>query len=180
MGYALFGEEFIDKTKKIINDYQCLFGKEIENNEGYEITLLLNCMLGLAAFPSDRYYNDLSTKDIFADKVGTICGVRITDPKSKRRNVKQATHAIRNTVAHFGDQRKEYPSKIYLNGKDISKYNDIGRVKTIQLTCGKKDKNKKEKDDWTIFIDLGENKNAFSDFLFRLCEIMLEYLRSSL
>lgn len=167
MSYECFEEEFLCRTKDIISSYYDLHGKEVEADEGYEITLLLNCMSGLAAYPGDRWYNKMPRNVKFLENMGAINGVTFDGQCANQLKLRTAVHDIRNTIAHMGDGRDIYPSKIELNGRDLSRAVNIGKVDNIKLTCGSTGEGRGI---WTININLVENRYAFRDFLFKMCD----------
>lgn len=167
MSYNKFLNEFPKRTKEIIDSYYQEFSNQIEKDEGYEITLLLNCMLGLAIFTETTSFESLSTGVVFKEKFDKIEGIEITGCNVESRAVKFAAYQLRNTMAHIGDFRKIYTSDILLNNEKIcAENNDYGTIKMITFIC------QDRRGDWSIKINLDKNKFAFKEFLLRFCEIV--------
>lgn len=167
MSYNKFLNEFPQKTKEIIDSYYCDCSAQIDNNEGYEITLLLNCMLGLAIFTETTHFGEISKKVVFKKEFDNIDGIEITGHKVESRAVKAAAVQLRNTMVHIGDARPQYKSEILLNDKKIcAEENDYNIIKTITFICQDMEKN------WRININLEKNKFAFKEFLLKFCEIV--------
>ena len=59
--YAFIKCEFIKRTLKIINQYEDFVEKnnDVPSQEKFEITLLINCLLGLLIFPKELYEDRL-------------------------------------------------------------------------------------------------------------------------
>ena len=99
--------EFITRTKLIINQYKSLAGAD-----KYEITLLINCFVGLLIPPQQYWFDDLpdvilSKKDwgISPDDITLI-------NKDEIKNVKNVSRHLRNSISHykftaFSDDKKE-------------------------------------------------------------------------
>lgn len=59
MEYENFGRDFIARTLIILNQYETLVMVNIAESEQFEVTLLLNCLLGLLVFPKERFYKNI-------------------------------------------------------------------------------------------------------------------------
>lgn len=164
MSYDQFSEDYINRTKELLTQYRALWSIEIENGVAYEITLALNCMLGLALFPKDKYFKRFKSDRTLVERIGNIIGV---DYKGKDITFKEGIRAIRNTIAHMGDSRKRYASQVLINGEDVSETDKkIGDVESITFVCG---------DDEEVFrieIDITKNSTALEEFLIKLCDEM--------
>ncbi|MEW6226592.1 MAG: HEPN family nuclease [Bacillota bacterium] len=55
MEYEIFERDFIVRTLKIIRQYE----KYVPVSEQFEVTLLINCLLGLLVLPKERCYVDI-------------------------------------------------------------------------------------------------------------------------
>ena len=64
MGYYTQQEfDFVQRTKKILEQYDSIdFSKN--ESEKYEITLLLNCFVGLLILPKEHWYDKLPKTEI--------------------------------------------------------------------------------------------------------------------
>ena len=163
MGYSKFNIDFISKTIKILESYEILCEKEIEENTGYEITLALNCMLGLAVFPEGAFYASLNDEIRFDVYLGTIEGVQYM---GNIPTFKQGAIKIRNICAHFGDTSGRYDSTIKLNNLDFNSLNEIERVDRIEISTGN------DEHHFKVIISLITNKLCFNEFLIELCKKM--------
>lgn len=126
-----YDTEFIKRTKLIIKKYQ---GE-------YEITLLLNCLLGLIILPSE-YYRKKKLKNFDVDlnsfkelinllPNGYTFDPTIYDSKLKKQNPDKKTlkvflKKIRNGIAHQNIEPKNIEGKwVGITIKDINKNNHI-------------------------------------------------------
>jgi hypothetical protein len=105
MGYKKFECDFIRRTLKIIEQYEAHVEKNSTINEKYEVTLLINCLLGLLVLPDQR---------LLVDKIPDIPFEKFEEwglPKNfvtnwgnipeSERNLKKIIHHMRNSIAHF-------------------------------------------------------------------------------
>ena len=91
--------EFIDRTKKIISQY-----KERESylgNEYYDVTLLLNCLLGLVVIPREKSIDSLQDIDIPECLKKTIHSSTDKDGQSINIQFKEYIVGLRNGIVHF-------------------------------------------------------------------------------
>ncbi|MFZ5809259.1 MAG: HEPN family nuclease [Chloroflexota bacterium] len=56
MEYEIFERDFIVRTLKILNQYETLVMGKVAESEQFEVTLLINCLLGLLVLPKERCY----------------------------------------------------------------------------------------------------------------------------
>ncbi len=164
MSYCKFSEDFINRTKEIISGYRDLFEEEIEKNDGYEITLLLNSMLGLAVFTKDKFFDHLTNEKTFAEKIGEINGVKISGCNP---GFKDGVRVLRNTIAHMGDSREDYENEFKINNRDVSLHEDIGEVRTLEFNC------KQGNINYQVLVNLEKNKLALDNFLTNLCDAII-------
>ncbi len=61
--------DFIERTKKIISQYDDCF-KEKEKNEKYEVTLLINAFVGLLILPQQHWFGYLPRDTITENEWG--------------------------------------------------------------------------------------------------------------
>jgi hypothetical protein len=105
MGYKKFECDFIRRTLKIIEQYEAHVEKNSTIHEKYEVTLLINCLLGLLVLPDQR---------LLVDKIPDIPFEKFEEwglPKNfvtnwgkipeRERNLKKIIHHMRNSIAHF-------------------------------------------------------------------------------
>ena len=103
--YKRFEIDFIVRTVKILEQYE----EAVTRNEQYEVTLLINCLLGLLVFPREYWRNKIPRLSL--DQL-TDWGLRaayIADwgerPRSVRKEdygtLREVVHRMRNGVAHL-------------------------------------------------------------------------------
>lgn len=127
--------DFINRTKAIIQQYDSF---QIVEKEKYEVTLLLNCLIGLLILPQQHWFDSLPT-DIVSQKEWGINPKHISSIKDgETKNVKNVARHLRNSIAH-------YNFKVFENkSKDISsiKFEDFlpadkktkEKIKTFEAT----------------------------------------------
>lgn len=90
--------DFIDRTIKIIKQYDTF---QIAVNEKYNVTLLLNCMVGLLILPQQHWFGFLP-KDLISEKEWGIKPEHISFiKKGETKNVIDFTRHLRNSIAHY-------------------------------------------------------------------------------
>jgi hypothetical protein len=89
-------DEFIARTQKNLKAIECLKQK---GGEVYEVTQLLNSMLGLLIFPRARFFEKIQDKSWdLMDKEGWPLP---SGDNAHVSNLKQLVRNMRNAVAHF-------------------------------------------------------------------------------
>ena len=89
-------DEFIARTQKNLIAIECLKEKGVEV---YEVTQLLNSMLGLLIFPRARFFEKIQDKSWdLMDKEGWPLP---SGDNAHVSNLKQLVRNMRNAVAHF-------------------------------------------------------------------------------
>lgn len=123
-------KEFIQRTNQIIKQYKDQEAYLGENY--YDVTLNLNCMLGLVVLPRESKINSLQDKDIPAKIRHTLISVK--DKKNKIINIKFKEYIIglRNGIIHFGkndslkfENESGKISAVSIEGKTNNKRVDI-------------------------------------------------------
>ena len=56
MEYELFERDFIVRTLRLVEQYEQHVMKDVPKQEQFEVTLLINCLLGLLVLPKERCY----------------------------------------------------------------------------------------------------------------------------
>jgi hypothetical protein len=105
MEYKQYERDFIRRTRKIIEQYEAYVEKNSTIDEKYEVTLLINCFLGLLVLPHER---------LFLDKIPVVPFEKFEEwglPENfvknwgkipeNERNLKEIIHHMRNSIAHF-------------------------------------------------------------------------------
>ena len=96
--------EFIERTKKLLEQYdkpQVVPNQE----EKYEVTLLLNCCVGLLILPQSEWYKDIPQEEISSERWGinpsmiSTCkdGKLVNEPKS----LQNVARHLRNSISHY-------------------------------------------------------------------------------
>ena len=105
MNYELFERDFIVRTLDIIRKYE----KYVPQKEQFEVTLLINCLLGLLILPKERCYINIPKT-----KINELIGWGLSEehiiswgdrPRSIDSNyhetVLEVVHKMRNSIAHL-------------------------------------------------------------------------------
>jgi len=89
-------KDFIEKTKTLLEQYE---KAKIDQSEKYEVSLLLNCCVGLLLLPKEKIYNKIDEQLNLNDDWG-IKETDITIGSSNPKSVKNIIRHLRNSVAH--------------------------------------------------------------------------------
>ncbi|HHT9134830.1 MAG TPA: HEPN family nuclease [Candidatus Avalokitesvara rifleensis] len=105
MEYTVFERDFIVRTLKIIDQYEECVMPRVPEPEQFEVTLLINCLLGLLVLPKERCHVNIPDEPINElDKWG-LKAEYIINPgigRSKDRlTLRQVVKDMRNSVAHL-------------------------------------------------------------------------------
>lgn len=96
--YKIQEYDFINRTKLIVEQYEKL---DIPKVEKFEVTLLLNCLVGLLILPQQNWFDRLPT-DIINQKEWGIKEEHISFIKrGETKNVKDVARHLRNSIAHY-------------------------------------------------------------------------------
>lgn len=100
MGYYTQQEfDFVQRTKKILEQYDSIdFSKN--ESEKYEITLLLNCFVGLLTLPKEHWYDKLPKTEIDEEGWGMSPDF-IEDIEGNSKSIQQVARHLRNSIAHY-------------------------------------------------------------------------------
>jgi hypothetical protein len=88
--------DFILRTFKIIEQYQLL---KLPKEENYEVTLMINCMVGLLVLPQQQWFSHLP-KDLISTKDWGIDPAHISFIKESKTVNEIAKH-LRNALSHY-------------------------------------------------------------------------------
>ncbi|KAA6321365.1 hypothetical protein EZS27_028975 [termite gut metagenome] len=101
MEYNNSQSDFITRTKEIIKQYE---RGQIPKEEKYEITLLLNCLVGLLIIPQQKWYKELPT-EIISERIWGIdpdnISAQCKSGKKQKKTVKNIATHLRNSIAHY-------------------------------------------------------------------------------
>jgi len=90
--------DFVERTKRIIEQYDSL---TIPEKDKFEVTLLLNCLVGLLILPQQNWYDNLPS-EIISQKEWGITPEHISFIKrGETKNIKDISRHLRNSVAHY-------------------------------------------------------------------------------
>lgn len=90
--------DFVNRTKAIIEQYEKI---ELSKAEKFEVTLLLNCLVGLLILPQQNWFDNLPT-DIISQKEWGINDKHISFIKAgETKNVKDIARHLRNSISHY-------------------------------------------------------------------------------
>lgn len=117
--------DFIERTKTIISQYKNI---DLPHNKKFEVTLLLNCFVGLVVLPQQHWFKKLSpeiklNKEWGIDEKDIIY---IKDGESK--NLKNTVKHLRNSISHyhfkaFHNEKKDISYLIFQDFTDRTKKN---------------------------------------------------------
>lgn len=90
--------DFIKRTQKVLKQYQEL---NIDEKNKFEVTLLVNCLVGLLIVPKEEWYEDLPdtllTKNEWGIDPNTISFIT----EGEEKNIKNFVRHLRNSVSHY-------------------------------------------------------------------------------
>ena len=90
--------DFIKRTKKIIEQYQNF---QIEKEESFEVTLLLNCLVGLIIIPKQHWFDSLPTEIVSQKEWGINQDNILFIKEPELKTVKNIARHIRNSISHY-------------------------------------------------------------------------------
>jgi hypothetical protein len=102
MGYENQDLDFVKRTKDIIKQYDSF---QLSEDKKYEVTLLLNCFVGLLILPQQRLFDELPTTLITKEEWGIAPSdiITIIDRfrNNEDKNINNIARHLRNSIAHF-------------------------------------------------------------------------------
>lgn len=138
--------DFIKRTQEILHDYK---GE-------WNVTLLINCCVGLLIAPREQWYNNLPTEDVNL----TDWGIDPRDIQHEtKHSVKKVARHLRNSIAH-----NEF--KAFKNYKS--------EIKTIKF----EDYNRQNDRKGAINFSLEISVDHLKKFLYKFSYTMLEKMKS--
>lgn len=124
--YSVIERDFIKRTLEIIDQYEELVRSRMPEPQQFEVTLLLNCLLGLLIYPQQlagdnaaRRFDNWLTND-YVERIGPEWGIgpkvvispgykNVTKPEKGERRItleeltmRNLVRQMRNNVAHAG------------------------------------------------------------------------------
>jgi len=115
--------DFITRTKKIIEQYHNF---QFEGEEKFEVTLLLNCLVGLLILPQQHWFDSLPMEIVSKKDWGIREDYILSIKESETKNVKDIARHLRNSISHynfkvFDDSTNKINSIIFEDFKDNKK-----------------------------------------------------------
>ena len=93
--------DFIERTKAIIKQYDDC---QISATDKFEVTLLLNCLVGLLILPQQHWFEYLPTDLISQKDWGIEENHILFIHKEELKNVKNIARHLRNSISHYNFQ----------------------------------------------------------------------------
>jgi len=93
--------EFITRTKEIIKQYESV---QVPQKEKYEVTLLINCLVGLLIVPQQKWYKVLPTEIVSETEWGIDADNIIcckSGKKGERKTIRNVAKHLRNSISHY-------------------------------------------------------------------------------
>jgi len=88
--------DFIERTKNIIEQYS-----SIKDSPKYEVTLLMNCFIGLLILPQQHWYDKLPDIAISAKEWGISPNDISYIKSNEKKDVKNVSRHLRNSISHY-------------------------------------------------------------------------------
>jgi hypothetical protein len=106
MGYEKQNIDFIKRTKSIIEQYDKFVMPKVGKKEQFEVTLFINCFVGLLIVPQQNWFDDIPEELISSDEWGIEpeCIPVIKDKSGhhdEEKNIKNIARHLRNSIAHY-------------------------------------------------------------------------------
>jgi len=132
-------DEFIKRTKKIVEQYnkqECYYGSDF-----YNVTLLVNCLLGLIIVPRENKLNSLTDTAIPKNLLATIKAAVDQSGNNITIKFKEYIIGLRNGVVHFS------------SNDSLSFNNNSGKIESLEIIG----KTNKKKNTITYFFKLNDS-----------------------
>lgn len=113
MEHKAYHITFINRTLKILDQYQTLVMSNVPNTEQYEVTLLINCLLGLLIFPHELCYTKIPNLSVTNLQDWGILPEYVQDSTQQVDTLRQLVRRLRSSTAHGN----AYPAG---NGSEIT------------------------------------------------------------
>lgn len=97
--YKNVEHDFIDRTMKLIAQYESVFHK-YKFEEQYNYTLLLNCLLGVIVLPKEKLYSHIPNHRM-TEVLKMQMGLSDSNISSDYKSLRDLIHALRNSIAHY-------------------------------------------------------------------------------
>ena len=90
--------EFVKRTKAILEQYDKFL---IKLEEKYEVTLFINCFVGLLFLPREYWFNNLPNGTVSEKNWGINANDISFIKKGEEKSVQNVTKHLRNSIAHY-------------------------------------------------------------------------------
>lgn len=99
--YTNFDVQFIERTKSILQDYDRITYLNNHVPEKYEVTLFLNCLIGLVVIPSEWYGRRDYESSLLSEQIDNSWGIQNTYiQRTDTYSIIGIVKHIRNAIAH--------------------------------------------------------------------------------
>mgnify|MGYP001114824389 CR=1 FL=1 len=99
--YKNIDYDFMDRTVKLINQYEIIIRKErYPFQEQYNYTLLLNCLLGVIVMTKENIFEEIPDDELTEDLKAEM-GLIESQINPNDNTLKSLVHQLRNSIAHF-------------------------------------------------------------------------------
>lgn len=107
---TVFEKEFVERTKQILLEH--------DGKEEYDVTFLLNCLLGLTVLPIEKRKKDSKLEKKCNEKLKELNAIDFTD-----KDEKKLYHSFKNAISHMHIEivnKEDKISEIILRDKNPS------------------------------------------------------------
>ena len=162
MDYKVVARDFISRTLELLNQYDSIVAKQVQGDKQYEVTLLINCLLGLIVMPYEyKKYEQAGESLPFICKEDQVAvtklddkwglrGLKVKKFKFKGQDISEEAMSLRiivamlrHSIAHspFGDGRNlpngvsvsYQESRIAGQGSEITRLNFVNRYNKTEF-----------------------------------------------
>lgn len=100
--------DFARRTKKNLEFVEsCVQSQHPKSDvQVFEVTQLINSLLGLLVFPQQKFYNEIPTTPLSELKGSGWPEIKVIDGKLREESVKGLLRYLRNSVSHFNIEFK--------------------------------------------------------------------------
>jgi hypothetical protein len=114
---------FIERTEIIIQQYKKFVMPQVTENEQFEVTLFLNCLLGLLIIPQQTWFDQIPEEYCLSSDEWGIKNEHISNINGDNDlKIKNIAKHLRNSVAH-------YRFELLNLGEEKNKITDLGEGK---------------------------------------------------
>ncbi len=123
MNYDDVVRDFAKRTRK---NLRFIEQAQAEGVEVYEVTQLVNSLLGLLVFPKERYYNRIPELSLQELKESGWPEIQVTGDFKKHKDLRELMRFLRNSIAHCNI---EFLADHYYKLHGLRVWNESGGVK---------------------------------------------------